>query len=230
MTLDRLTIRTSKSDQTALTCPTLMFVCVKPVMCCCIFICSFFSDIFLKNINNVIQKPDAENGDRFLLDLEVALNCTDQTFRLTEHVYQKKESGSLCLPEGMIWNNNATIYFIIPVKEQGKWIHHFIKQVTSASVLTNDTNFHVIIADFESKDIDMKEAFNTSLLNRRHTVVQLRTGKFYKTLALNKAVEVVPNAHDIVFLFDLHIDVPVNIMDSIRKVSVSKCTFGNKIT
>ena len=230
MTLDRLTIPTVKKRPNALPCPTLMFVCVKSVMCCCIFICSFFSDIDLKNINNVIQKPDAANGDRFLLDLEVALNCTDQTFRLTEHVYQKKESGSLCLPEGMIWNNNATIYFIIPVKEQGKWIHHFIKQVTTASVLTGDTNFHVIIADFESKDIDIKEAFNTSLLNRRHTVVQLRTGKFYKTLALNKAVEVVPNAHDIVFLFDLHIDVPVNIMDSIRKVSVSKCTFGNKIT
>ena len=44
-------------------------------------------------------------------------------------------------------------------------------------------------------------------------------GKFYKTLALNKAAEAVPNTHDIIFLFDLHIDVPADIMDSVRKVN-----------
>ena len=44
-------------------------------------------------------------------------------------------------------------------------------------------------------------------------------GKFYKTLALNKAVEHIPSEHDLLFLFDLHIDVPADIMDSIRKVT-----------
>ena len=47
------------------------------------------------------------------------------------------------------------------------------------------------------------------------------TGKFYKTLALNKAVEHVPSEHDLLFLFDLHIDVPADIMDSIRKVRLN---------
>ena len=154
-----------------------------------------------------------------MLDLEVALNLnSNQTLRLTEHVYQKHGSDSVCLPEGMIWNNSATVYFIIPVRDQAKWMHHFINQVTAASLLTGDTNFHVIISDFDSKDIDLEKAFNTSLLSSRHTVLQL-SGKFYKTLALNKAVELVPNEHDIVFLFDLHIDVPADLMDSVRKVS-----------
>ena len=166
----------------------------------------------------MIQKSNPQNGDRFLLDLELGLNGTNQTFRLTEHVYQKNGSENLCFPEGMNWNMSATVYFIIPVKNQGKWVRHFIKQLTDASLLTGDTNFHVIIADFESQDINMSKAFNTSLLRNRHSIVQL-SGKFYKTLALNKATEVVPNTHDIIFLFDLHIDVPADIMDSVRKVS-----------
>ena len=179
-----------------------------------------FRKYSLERIHKVIHKPDAQNGDRFLLNLELGLYNTSQSFRLSEHVYQSKGNDTLCLPEGINWNNNATVYFILPVKEQGKWVHHFINQLTDASLLTGETNFHVIIVDFESKDIDMGKAFNTSLLSSRHTIVSL-TGKFYKTLALNKAVEQVPNAHDIVFLFDLHIDVPADIMDSVRMVCTS---------
>ena len=172
----------------------------------------------MKKIHKVILKPDPVNGDRFLLNLELGLKDTNQSFRLSEHVYQQKGNDTLCLPEGINWNSSAKVYFILPVKDQGNWVHHFINQLTDASSLTNDTNFHVIVVDFESKDIDMAKAFNTTLLSSRHTIISL-TGKFYKTLALNKAVELVLNAHDIIFLFDLHIDVPADIMDSIRMVS-----------
>ena len=184
------------------------------------FFCDF-RNYSLKKIHKVTQKPDPKNGDRFLLNLELSLQNTNQSFRLSEHVYiQNKGNDSLCLPEGIDWNNSATVYFILPVKDQGSWVHYFINQLTDASLLTGDTNFHVIIVDFESKDIDMNKAFNTSLLSSRHTIVSL-TGQFFKTLALNKAVEQVPNAHDIVFLFDLHIDVPADIMDSVRMVCTS---------
>ena len=40
-----------------------------------------------------------------------------------------------------------------------------------------------------------------------------------KTLALNKVVEYIPSIHDTFFLFDLHIDVPQDILDSVRKGS-----------
>ena len=111
------------------------------------------------------------------------------------------------------------MYFILPVKDQGRWVYHFINELTVASLLTGDTNFHVIVVDFESQDIDMVESFNTSLFRSRHTIVNLK-GKFYKTLALNEAVAHVPSEHDILFLYDLHIDVPADIMDSVRKVTL----------
>ena len=174
----------------------------------------------MKKIHKVIHKPDPKNGDRFLLNLELGLDNTNQSFRLSEHVFQEKGNDTLCLPEGMNWNNSATVYFILPVKDQGNWVHHFINQLTDTSLLTGDTNFHVIIVDFESKDIDMAKAFSASPLKSRHSVVSL-PGKFHKTFALNVATELVPNEHDIIFLFDLHIDVPVDIMDSVRMVSTS---------
>ena len=167
----------------------------------------------------MIQKSDPGNGDRFLLDLELGLmhDPLNRSIRFAQHVYQRNGSDILCHPEGMNWNSSATVYFILAVKDQGLWVQHFLKQLTIASLLTGDTNFHVIIADFQSKDINMSEAFSTSLLRSRHTIINLM-GKFYKTLALNKAAEAVPNAHDILFVFDLHIDVPADIMDSVRKV------------
>ena len=175
-------------------------------------------DFFLKTIYKVTQKPDPVYGDRYVVDVEVGLNHTNKSFRLSEHVYQKKGSDKLCFPEGIKWNSKAMVYIIVPVKDQGRWVYHFINDLTVASLLTGDTNFHVVVADFESQDIDMAEAFNTSLLRSRHTIVTM-TGKFYKTLALNEAVASVPSEQDILFLYDLHIDVPVDIMDSVRKVT-----------
>ncbi|XP_078376519.1 beta-1,4-N-acetylgalactosaminyltransferase 3-like [Oculina patagonica] len=174
---------------------------------------------FLKRIHKVTQKSDPVHGDRYSVDLELGLDYTDQSFRLSEHVYDEKVGHRLCFPRGMNWKNNATVYFILPVKDQGRWVYHFINELTVASLLTGNKNFHVMVADFESQDIDMAKAFNTSLLRSRHTIVPLK-GKFYKTLALNEAVERVPSAHDLLFLFDLHIDVPIDIMDSVRKNTI----------
>ena len=136
----------------------------------------------------MIHKPDPKNGDRFLLNLELGLDNTNQSFRLSEHVFQEKGNDTLCLPEGMNWNNNATVYFILPVKQQGKWVHYFINQLTDASSLTGDTNFHVIIVDFESKDIDMAKAFNTSLLKSRHSQ-RYPTEPLHKISALQVELE-----------------------------------------
>jgi len=176
-------------------------------------------DFFLKRIYRVTQKSDPVYGDRFSVDAELGLQHSKKSFRLSEHVYQKKGSDKLCFPEGINWNSKAMVYFILPVKDQGRWVYHFINELTVASLLTGDTNFHVVVADFESQDIDMAEAFNTSLFRSRHTIVNM-TGKFYKTLALNEAVARVPSEHDILFLYDLHIDVPVDIVGSVRKNTV----------
>ena len=63
--------------------------------------------------------------------------------------------------------------------------------------------------------------FDVWPLKESYTLINM-TGPFYKTLAIQKGVEAVPNENDIAFLFDLHIDVPIGLLDSIRKVNFLK--------
>ncbi|XP_015767719.1 PREDICTED: N-acetyl-beta-glucosaminyl-glycoprotein 4-beta-N-acetylgalactosaminyltransferase 1-like [Acropora digitifera] len=177
------------------------------------------SEYYLKRIHQVKLKPGLLYGDRYLVDLELGIKHKKGSYRFSEHVYQQKGSSRLCSPKGLTWNKAATVYFVVPVKDQGEWVYHFINEITAASLLTMDENFHVIVVDFESEDISISQAFDTDLLRNRHTIINM-TGKFYKTLALNKAVEHIPSEHDLLFLFDLHIDVPADIMDSVRKNTI----------
>ena len=172
----------------------------------------------LQRILNVEQNSDHKKGNRFLLELQLGLRGSNFSFRLSEYVYIPIGKNEICFPEGMEWQRNATVYFILPVKNQGKWIHHFASQLANMSIETGDFNFHVIMIDFESEDIDIDKVFNVWPLKERYTLLRI-TGPFYKTLALQEGVKSVPNDHDIVFLFDLHIDVPIGILDSVRKVS-----------
>ena len=182
-----------------------------------VFTVFLYHRYYLKRIHQVKLKPDLLYGDRYIVDLELGIKHKKGSYRFSEHVYQKKGSSRLCSPKGLTWNKAATVYFVLLVKDQGEWVYHFINEITAASLLTEDENFHVIVVDFESQDISISQAFDTDLLRRRHTIINMK-GKFYKTLALNKAVEHIPSEHDLLFLFDLHIDVPADIMDSVRKV------------
>ena len=178
---------------------------------------SFCRGYYLQNILNVEQNLDLKNGNRFLLELQLGLHGSNESFRLSEYVYVPIGKDELCFPEGMVWQRNATIYFILPVKNQGKWVHHFTSQLANMSRQTNDLGFHVIIVDFDSEDIDIDEVFSVWPLQERYELIKL-SGLFHKTLAIQKAVEAVPHGDDIVFLFDLHIDVPIGLLDSVRKV------------
>lgn len=189
---------------------------------------SFDRRYYLEKILNIEQNADPKKGNRFLLELQLGLHGSNQSFRLSEYVYVPIGKNELCFPEGMEWQRNATVYFILPVKSQGKWVHHFASQLANMSLETGDLNFHVIIVDFESQDIDIDKVFSVWPLQERYMLIKM-TGPFYKTLALQKGVQAVPNDRDIVFLFDLHIDVPVGILDSVRKVSsfivIHHCSF-----
>ena len=142
---------------------------------------------FWREFTKILQKSDPVYGDRYSVDLQLGLPYTEKSYRFSDRstCIKKKGTNSLCLPEGIEWNGNATVYIILPVKDQLRWVYHFINDLTVASLLTGDKNFHVIVADFESQDIDLAKAFDTALLRGRHTIINL-TGKFYKTLALGR--------------------------------------------
>ncbi|XP_068760127.1 beta-1,4-N-acetylgalactosaminyltransferase 3-like [Montipora capricornis] len=174
---------------------------------------------YLERIINIEQKSDPEKGNRYLLELQLGLYGSDLSFRLTDYIFVPNEEKELCFPIGRQWESSATVYFVLPVKNQGKWVHHFASQLINTSKETSDLKFHVIIIDFESQDVDIERVFDAWPLKERYTLINM-TGPFYKTLAIQKGVEAVPNENDLVFLFDLHIDVPIGLLDSIRKHTI----------
>ena len=164
------------------------------------------------------QTVDKEKGDRFFLELQLGLLAhNNRSLRLSEYVFMKNGSSELCFPEGYQWYRNATIYFILPVKNQGGWVLHFLKEMTRLHDKTRDDNFVVIIIDFASDDVDVEKMLNASPIRPKIILIK-KSGPFHKTLAIQEAASRVPHPHDIVFLFDLHIDVPLDLLDSIRKV------------
>ena len=137
---------------------------------------------------------------------------------LSEYVFHRKNDSSLCYPKGLQWNRTAQIYFVVTAKNQGRWLHHFIKNMERIYKETKDRNFHLIISDYENKDIDVEDVLRKSEIPK-YTIVS-ETGDFIKTKAYNEAVSTVKDPNAIIFLVDLHLEIASGFLESIRKVSI----------
>ena len=158
-------------------------------------------------------------GDRYLLELKIEHLRRSTTYRLSEYVYKRKGRASLCAPNTYRWSRNAVVNIVLTVGgRQGRWVQHFINNLVHIYRQTKDSNLNVIIIDFHSKDIDIEAALNQSGLPRY--ILLLMKSKFHKTIGLQYAMNIVTDPNDIVFVCDLHLYMPVTIVDHIRKVSI----------
>ena len=158
------------------------------------------------------------------MDLKLHDSREKESVRLAEHVLADSAGRLLGFPEGFRTNRrDVVINFIIPVKNQVKWVKYFLLELAKVYELTGDENFHVIFIDFESTDEDIGQVLEESSLARKSTLLK-RSGPFHKTLALTDAVDSVNDPNSIVFLFDLHITVPVALLNLVRTVSGTQCS------
>ncbi|XP_075611792.1 N-acetyl-beta-glucosaminyl-glycoprotein 4-beta-N-acetylgalactosaminyltransferase 1 [Balearica regulorum gibbericeps] len=200
----------------------------------------------LLRIVNVEKRRDTARGNRYLLELELA-ERGQRTVRLSEYVYvllhQGKQDDSaeanpegpalratepqpstwsilygkpvLCRPLRLSWKQDVMVHFVVPVKNQARWVQQFISDMASLYGATKDANFNVILVDFDSDDMDVEKALRDARLPRYQYL--RRTGNFERSAGLQAGVDTVEDGHSIVFLCDLHIHFPPNILDSIRK-------------
>ncbi|NWI68147.1 B4GN4 acetylgalactosaminyltransferase, partial [Todus mexicanus] len=200
----------------------------------------------LLRIVNVEKRRDTARGNRYLLELELA-ERGQRTVRLSEYVYvllhQGKQDDSaeanpdglalgatepqastwsilygkpvLCQPLRLSWRQDVMVHFVVPVKNQARWVQQFISDMASLYGATKDANFNVILVDFDSDDMDVEKALRDAHLPRYQYL--RRTGNFERSAGLQAGVDTVEDGHSIVFLCDLHIHFPPNILDSIRK-------------
>ncbi|NWW24578.1 B4GN4 acetylgalactosaminyltransferase, partial [Falcunculus frontatus] len=200
----------------------------------------------LLRIVNVEKRRDTARGNRYLLELELA-ERGQRTVRLSEYVYvllhQGKQDDSaeanpdglalgatepqpsawsvpygksvLCRPLRLTWRQDVMVHFVVPVKNQARWVQQFISDMAGLYGATRDANFNVILVDFDSEDMDVEKALRDAHLPRFQYL--RRTGNFERSAGLQAGVDMVEDEHSIVFLCDLHIHFPANILDSIRK-------------
>ncbi|XP_068253796.1 N-acetyl-beta-glucosaminyl-glycoprotein 4-beta-N-acetylgalactosaminyltransferase 1 [Nyctibius grandis] len=200
----------------------------------------------LLRIVNVEKRRDTARGNRYLLELELA-ERGQRTVRLSEYVYvllrQGKQEDSaeadpegpapgatepqpstwsilygkpvLCRPLRLSWQQDVMVHFVVPVKNQARWVQQFISDMATLYGATKDANFNVILVDFDSDDMDVEKALRDARLPRYQYL--RRTGNFERSAGLQAGVDAVEDGHSIVFLCDLHIHFPANILDSIRK-------------
>ncbi|KAJ8269262.1 hypothetical protein COCON_G00118690 [Conger conger] len=184
----------------------------------------------LLRVVNVEKRVDPSFGSRYLLELEL-LERGGERVRLSRYVYllrrrsrprgleggrkQAPPEQVLCDPRGFAWNPSATVHFIVPVKNQARWVRQFIQDMAQLYKDTGDRNFNIIITDYSSTDMDVEQELRSSALPR-YQYVKL-SGNFERSAGLQAGIDLIPDDHSIVFLCDLHIHFPEYIIDSIRK-------------
>ena len=188
---------------------------------------NFSSRYKLQQILSVEKNHDLLKGSRYLMELEIIDVTTNIAYRLSEYVYKMLGQDKLCSPQGYHWNHNATVNIVLTVGgRQGRWVQHFINNLAEIYNRTKDEKLNIIIIDFHSKDINLEEALKQSKLPR-YILLHMKS-KFHKTIGLQFAMDVVTDPNDIVFICDLHLYLPVPIVDHIRKVCNSELVPKNR--
>ena len=175
----------------------------------------------LESIKHVEKKEDPGKGGRYFLELVVKDLTDGKRYILAEYVFQANGRNiPLCYPEGLQWNRTADVYLILTAKNLGRWIHHFIKNVEKIFQETKDEHLHVVIYDFDSPDINLKQAFErTTLKNYRYII---RPGKYSRTISYSEAIESIKDPNAIVVTVDLHLDIGSQFINDVRKVRISE--------
>ncbi|XP_048463172.1 N-acetyl-beta-glucosaminyl-glycoprotein 4-beta-N-acetylgalactosaminyltransferase 1 isoform X2 [Rhincodon typus] len=169
----------------------------------------------LLRIVNVEKRRDSARGNRYLIELEL-MEKGRKVVRLTDYIYlllhrtkqddgieatmqlQDKEptqlnvpyhKSLLCQPVGLHVRPDVMVHFVVPVKNQARWVQQFIMDMEDLYKATKDESFNIIIIDFDSSDMDVEQTLKNSKLPRYQYLK--RTGSFERSAGLQAGADAI---------------------------------------
>ncbi|EDO43079.1 predicted protein [Nematostella vectensis] len=135
---------------------------------------------------------------------------------LSEIIYEYNDTQrTLCYPDGLQWERQAHIYIVIAIRNQGNWMGHFLDNLQDIYRDTNDKHVSLLVFDYNSDDIDVGLELSTRRLPP-HQLLKKR-GNFSRTESINGLVKLVKDPRAIIFTMDLHLELPLRLLNDIRK-------------
>ncbi|XP_056657008.1 N-acetyl-beta-glucosaminyl-glycoprotein 4-beta-N-acetylgalactosaminyltransferase 1 isoform X2 [Monodelphis domestica] len=95
----------------------------------------------------------------------------------------------LCRPVRLAWRQDVMVHFVVPVKNQARWVSRFLGDMASLHALTGDAHFSVVLVDFDSDDMDVERALRAARLPRYQYLK--RTGNFERASGLQAGVDAI---------------------------------------
>ena len=87
---------------------------------------------------------------------------------------------------------------------------------------TNDQKINIVIVDYGSQDLNIKQLLQESSIKNFQVVNLQRNLTFRRAEALQKAADAVNDPNGILFLCDLHLSMPKDLFPLIRQVCALK--------
>ena len=119
------------------------------------------------------------------------------------------------------------IHVVVVLQNQGAWLLDMLETLQWVLQKAQDDRVALVLVDYLSTDLDVRRALHHSGLPR--TTYIAAEGAFSKAEGLALGAASVTNPSDIVFTFDLHITIPLDLFERVRQGTIRGRTGFNPI-
>ncbi|XP_071795771.1 uncharacterized protein [Asterias amurensis] len=149
----------------------------------------------------------------YFIDTRSSDNASEPQIK---HFVSIQHGALCCLPAYRVDLRRTVVVVATSMNLGPAWIRHFINEFSEIIEQTKEQNFRIILSDFTSGPNDIQRLFDESILKERAKVINMNM-HYNKPIGVEKAVELVQNPDDIIFLCDFHIEIPLGFINMIRK-------------
>eukprot|EP00794_Sanderia_malayensis_P014092 gene14092-15564_t len=180
---------------------------------------AFDSDFEIEKIKRIEKYKDKSNRrSRIFFESEIRHAVRKKTLTIASYFFENGRYLELCYAYKYKWNPKALINIIITVHKQRQWLRYILSLIKKISLETNDEQLNVIVAEFAADETQpLNQVFIETQLPRYQYITLQQQQHFVKLKGIQAGLDLVQDPQSIVLLMDLHIQIPNNFFELIRK-------------